>query len=122
MAVTWKKLAYEDDVITKALLTTAVVGAALMFTGTASAAITDTVHNLGTSNSIPSGGGPNGGDPNVFSGTGEICIFCHTSINIIFKLFVTGLIVLAKRTKCGSFVIGKFFQIDYLFPFISEFL
>jgi predicted CXXCH cytochrome family protein len=62
----------------KAVLTTAVVGAALMFTGTASAAIADTPHNLGTSNNLGAGGGPNGNDPNVFGGTGEICIFCHT--------------------------------------------
>ena len=59
----------------KATLTAVVVGAALMFTGTASAAIADTPHNLGTSGSGP---GPNGGARNQFSGTGEICIFCHT--------------------------------------------
>jgi predicted CXXCH cytochrome family protein len=62
----------------KALFTVAVVGAAFMFTGTAFAAIADTPHNLGTSNNLGAGGGPNGGDPNVFGGTGEICIFCHT--------------------------------------------
>ena len=47
----------------------AVAGVALLVaSGTASAQIAGTRHNLGT-------GGPG---PNTFSGTGEVCVFCHT--------------------------------------------
>ena len=54
----------------KASLATVVLGAALVFAGTASAGITNTKHFLGN-------GGP--GPNNVAAGdTGEICIFCHT--------------------------------------------
>ena len=57
----------------KASLATAVVGAAMVAVGTASAGITNTKHYLGN-------GGP--GPNTVAAGdTGEICIFCHTPHN-----------------------------------------
>lgn len=57
----------------KASLATVVLGAALVFAGTATAGIANTKHNLGSS------GGPADADnPNKVSDTGEICIFCHT--------------------------------------------
>jgi len=47
----------------------------MMLSVPAFAGVADTPHNLGSSGSGP---GPNGGLRNSFSGTGEICVFCHT--------------------------------------------
>jgi predicted CXXCH cytochrome family protein len=40
------------------------------------AGIQTTVHNLGSSSTVPQS--PNGGAPNRFDGTAEVCVFCHT--------------------------------------------
>jgi hypothetical protein len=53
----------------KTSIATAVVGAALIAAGSATAGIANTKHNLGTTNSTSS---------NNTAGTEEICIFCHT--------------------------------------------
>lgn len=55
------------------LLLAAVI--AFSFSTPTFAGVADTPHNLGTSGT---GDGPNGGQRNSFSGTGEICVFCHT--------------------------------------------
>jgi len=52
----------------KTSVATAVVGAAMVAAGSASAGIVNTKHNLGAS----------GTGPNTTGGTNEICIFCHT--------------------------------------------
>jgi len=55
----------------------ALVGAiaALMSSAPTWAGIAESVHNLGTTGTGPSS---NGGARNQFSGTAEICVFCHT--------------------------------------------
>ena len=54
----------------------ALAGAVLVvLTSTAWAGIAESVHNLGTTGTGPSA---NGGARNTFSGTAEICVFCHT--------------------------------------------
>lgn len=45
------------------------------FVSTAWAGVAESVHNLGTTGTGPSA---NGGTRNQFSGTAEICVFCHT--------------------------------------------
>lgn len=45
--------------------------ALMLMQGAALASIASTKHNLGSTNSLP-------GSPNKFSGTTEICVFCHT--------------------------------------------
>jgi len=47
----------------------------LAFPTTGFTGIADSLHNLGTSGTGP---GPGGGQRNKFSGTGEVCVFCHT--------------------------------------------
>jgi predicted CXXCH cytochrome family protein len=59
-------------------------GAALMLVSSyATASISTTRHNLGSTNSAPLHNGPNGNTvsgsvANKFDGTAEICVFCHT--------------------------------------------
>jgi predicted CXXCH cytochrome family protein len=54
----------------------ALAGAVLVvLTSTAWAGIAESVHNLGTTGTGPSA---NGGARNTFTGTAEICVFCHT--------------------------------------------
>ena len=55
-----------------AALSTAVIVA---FSAAAEAGIAESVHNLGVTGTGPSA---NGGTRNQFSGTAEICVFCHT--------------------------------------------
>ena len=50
-------------------------GALAAWSGLAWAGIAESVHNLGVTGSGPSA---NGGIRNQFSGTAEICVFCHT--------------------------------------------